>query len=386
MVSGPTDMSTVAGEQMAASRVGTLARQPMIGLAGLGFVAVVFLLLGVLPSPMRSLTVLGPLTIFMLPTFIMISLWWNGRPAVDRFAQPVAGLVNLLLIAVGAVLSTWIGQAIVGQADLEGIFTQPSPEPGGPFVTYPWTIPLAAATIVAMLQLTLVNEQWPLSRLRPIVGGLAALPVAWLVALVFYHALANWDSVPAPALAAIGVNNPGGPVDALNLTGWLLSVAVWQAILFVLLRGQPFAAIRSRPMRLLVQNLTVVGIGWLWYLIQKDMFDWAVPRIIAIAGVGVAASFIVGMLFEAWPSRNLLSPALTAMGLFATMVAVVVLEFFGLRALGNAIETWTPQAPVELWVGTVGLNYLAGAVVLHYAIFGRWPFAPPEPPPPPPPA
>ena len=37
-----------------------------------------------------------------------------------------------------------------------------------------------------MLQLTLVGEGWPLRKLPRLVGGIAALVVAWAVAIVVY--------------------------------------------------------------------------------------------------------------------------------------------------------------------------------------------------------
>jgi hypothetical protein len=82
------------------------------------------------------------------------------------------------------------GHAILGTS-AHCIATHPSdvravvdPTPAGP-PTFPATMPLAGAAFVAMLQLTLVCEGWPLrGRLGRTAAGFAALAVAWVIAVV----------------------------------------------------------------------------------------------------------------------------------------------------------------------------------------------------------
>lgn len=164
-------------------------------------------------------------------------------------------------------------------------------------------------------------------------------------------------------------------MDAINLVGWLLCIALWQNVYFTVLGGWPFSLIRSRGPRLLVANVVVVATAWAWYLVQKQLFDWPITRIAGMVGVGVAACFIVAMLFERWPFQGLAGVA-SAMAGFSSTVVVTAVLFFGLRAFGNAIVDWGPN-PVELWVGVCGLNYIAAGVILHCGIFSRWPYEPP---------
>jgi hypothetical protein len=367
-------LATEVAEQAPRKAAPIPGRQPMIGIAGLVWVLALFFLLGVVPTPLISLYVLGPLTIFMLPTFVVVAIWWQGRPAADTVGQPAAGAANTLLIAIGAILSTWLAQAIVAHGDLVGVFRSPLAAHGH-FTAFPYTVPIAAATIVAMLQLTLVNERWPFERLGGLRAGVAAFVGCWAIGLAVYLLVANWDAVPAAARHALGLRNPGGPMDAIHLVAWLLCVALWQNIYFTVLEGRPFSAIRARGPRLLVANVGVIATAWAWYLVQKDVFDWPVTRIAGVVGVGVAACFLVAMLFERWPFQRATGAAGAFAGLAAT-AAVTVALFFGLRAFGNAIATWGTN-PVELWVGVCGLNYIAAGVILHYGIFGRWPYEPP---------
>ncbi|NNN20249.1 MAG: hypothetical protein HKL84_10440, partial [Acidimicrobiaceae bacterium] len=68
------------------------------------------------------------------------------------------------------------------------------------------------------------------------------------------------------------------------------------------------------------------------------------------------------------------------LGTSVLVIVVTGLLYFGLRGLGHATGTWN-QAPVELWIGVSGLNYIAAVIILHYAVWGRWPLKPPMPPP-----
>jgi hypothetical protein len=52
--------------------------------------------------------------------------------------------------------------------------------------TFPATLPLAGATFVAMLQITLVSERWPLERLPRRTGGACTVVLSWIVALLLY--------------------------------------------------------------------------------------------------------------------------------------------------------------------------------------------------------
>jgi hypothetical protein len=170
-------------------------RQPALGLAGVLLVAPVAVALGVGAGGLQaSLRVLGPLSTFGLPVVAMFAFWWEDWPGT-RLKAPMSGLVNTILVIVGAVLLTLLGQLVVGHLDLRGIF-DPTPGPGHS-ATFPATMPLAGGFFVVTLQLTLVSEGWPLRRLGRIASGPIAIAVAWAIALTLYLLLVK--PTPSPA-------------------------------------------------------------------------------------------------------------------------------------------------------------------------------------------
>ncbi|MGH3804698.1 MAG: hypothetical protein ACRDTD_32065, partial [Pseudonocardiaceae bacterium] len=282
-----------------------------------------------------------------------------------------------LLVAAAFVL-TILGQAVTGKVDLKGLFATAADQATGTYTIFPFTFVFAALVFVVMLQLTFVSGREPLRRLPPVAAGLVALVVAWGVGLIVYVLVVNWSFVPPPAREALGLHDPGGPVNALDLVGWLLCVVIWQVTFFILLGGWPFTAIRHVAVRVVVSNVVVVGGGWLTYLLLHDAFDWDIPKISAIGGCVAAAVLLQAMLFETWPYRGP-SAVANRVGLVVSSAVVVIVLYWGLRGIGNATEEWT-EYPVELWVAGVGLNLMAALVIIHYAMWGRWPFRPPAPP------
>lgn len=83
---------------------------------------------------------------------------------------------------------------------------------------------------VVTLQITFVNERWPLHRVRGPLGGFPLILTSWAVGLVVYLLVVNWDMLPATARAAIGLGNPAGPVGGLELLGWLAVVTAFQVL------------------------------------------------------------------------------------------------------------------------------------------------------------
>lgn len=54
------------------------------------------------------------------------------------------------------------------------------------------------------------------------------------------------------------------------------------------------------------------------------------------------------------------------------LAVVTAVLFFGLRALGNALQVWD-RDPVELWVTVANLNFIAATAITHVAVFHPWP-------------
>jgi hypothetical protein len=322
-----------------------LARQPALGLAGVPLVASAALALAVgLGSLERSLLVLGPISTFALPVIATIAFWWEDWPGTSL--RPALCIVtDTVLVVVGGVITTFAGQAVVSHADVRGVF---DPAAGGSDApTFPATMPLAGAIFVAMLQLTLVTEGWPLRGLGRIRGGALALAFSWAAGTALYEALVPTAMLAGDELAAI-----------------LVCIASLQVTFYVLLRGRPFDAIAPRAVRLLVANAVVIAGGWMAWRLLLRAADLTPASIGAVGGSVVAAGLTIGMLFEGW---------LDSLQAAAAAIALAALLYAGLQELAHA-AAWTRAEP-EAWTAYAGLNAIGVAVIMHVAIGRRWPFA-----------
>jgi hypothetical protein len=334
-----------------------LARQPALGLAGITLVLPVMVVLGVgWGGPERSLLVLGPMSTFALPVIAMIAFWWEDWPGTV-LRPPLTGLVDTVLVAVGGIALTIAGQAVVARVDLRGVF---DPTAGaGHAPTFPGTMPLAGAIFVAMLELTLVSEGWPLRRFNRFAAGLATLAAAWGIGILLYQSLVAGD----------------GPVQGGEFGGALVCIGVLQVAFYVVLRGWPFCLIESRARRLGSANLAVIAGGFVLYLALAGAANLDPATISAVAGSAVAAGLVVGMLFEGWLD-SILPSARARLAKAAGVASATVLLYAGLRAYAHAVG-WTHAEPDE-WIAYAGLNAIGAGVILHVAVGHRWPFASPE--------
>ena len=353
--------------------------QPMVGMLGLVIVVVVFALLSIVWSPQTSLVVLGPISTFALPVLVVSAVWWAGWPFA-KFGRAVSGLSHTIMIAVLGVILTGLGLLIAGHFSLHGIFSANASELNskGVLTTFPFTVPLAATVFVTMLQLTFVSNKWPFHKMRAASSGISAFVFSWVVGTAIYFLLTNWNSVPVPARAALGLRNGIGPMNAIDFTAMLLCIVVYQMSFFVLFRGWPFAGLKSSGARLVTSHLATIGGGWMTFFVLLDGFKWQDPVIVGVCGSIIASIFIVAMLFETWPFQGE-DASENRFGSLVMVAVVTCVLYFLLRAIGHATGTWT-QAPVELWIGVGGLNYIAAVIILHYAVWGRWPLEPPAPP------
>jgi hypothetical protein len=331
----------------------------------LTLVVPVLLLLGLgWGGAQRSLLVLGPITTFALPLIAMIAFWWEDWPGT-MLRAPLAGLADTVLVAIGGVLLTVSGQALVGHMDLRGVFQLGAVSGHAP--TFPATMPVAGAVFVAMLELTLVSEGWPLRRLNRYAGGLITLAAAWAIGVGLYLALVDFQ----PA-AGSGLHARHGPIAGAELGAALVCIGALQVGFFVVLRGWPFAGIGSRALRLASANAAVLGGGFLAYLALARLVDIHPAVISAGAGSVVASGLVVGMLFEgAFGAR--LAVGRARLFTFAAVAALAAVIYLGLKAFADTAR-WTRAKP-EDWIAFAGLNALGAAVILHVAIGRRWPFA-----------
>lgn len=325
--------------------------QPARGLIGLAFVLPLTALLSLAAGgPAHSLIVLGPIITFGLPFVSAIAFWWEDWPG-SLLPRPWSGLYDTLIIAVGGVLMTMLGQVIVNGPDLVGVF---APGPGH-VRAFPDTLPLGGGVFTIILQFTLVWERWPLRGLGRIRSGLAAIALAWLLGLAAWllgtHALA---------------------IAADHYGAWLVSIGLWQVICYIALRGWPFVRIQRRAVRLLVGNVGVIGVGWLTYLVCVRAIGLSSITTIAVTGTGVGSFLLIAMLFEAWPAVRFFERPGPGMSLVvAAGVAVTALLLWLLPLLAGAFGL----SGVDRlgWTAQVTLNALSTAVILHVAVWGRWP-------------
>src|SRR3954447_5511059 len=251
---------------------GAAARQPALGLAGLLLVVPAAVLLGVGAGSLQaSLRVLAPLSTFALPVVAMIAFWWEDWPGA-RLKAPLSGFLNTVLVIAGGVVLTFIGQLVVGHGTVRGIFDATPGPHSSP--TFPATMPLAGAFFVVMLQLTLVNEGWPLRRLGRIASGPIAVVAAWAIALTLYLLLVRTQLNPGSGL----YSRSGGPLSGAEFGAILTAIGLWQVGFYVALRGWPFAKIASRAVRLPFANLTVIVAGVVTYVILHNAVGLAPPK------------------------------------------------------------------------------------------------------------
>jgi hypothetical protein len=333
-----------------AALAGARRNQPRHGLIGLAFVLPLTVLLSVgAGGAYDSLALLGPLVTFALPIMAVIAFWWEDWPGT-RFARPWAGLYDTALVIVGGVLLSVLGQLVVHGPDVVGVFAPGPDHPG----LYPAAESLAGSIFTILLQLTLVCERRPLNRLGRVPAGLAAIVVCWVAGLTAW-------------LLAVRTHE----IEPDRYGAWFTAIGAWQMLIWVALRGWPFARISRATLRLLCGNMTVIACGWVSYLVAADVLGWPGTRTTATAGTAIGSILMVTMLFDAWPAIRVdhVGRGRATAVLLAAALTVVLLWL--LPKLAVALDV--PEARRWSWTTQVMLNALSTAIILHVAVWRRWP-------------
>jgi hypothetical protein len=292
----------------------------------------------------------------------MLAFWWEDWPGT-RLRAPLSGLLNTLLVIVGGALFTLLGQAVVGRPSLRGVFDSAA----GSSPTFPATMALAGAFFVVMLQVTLVNEGWPMRRLGRTASGPAALIIAWAIALSLYLVLVHTRPDPTSGL----YSRSAGPLTGAELGAIMVTIGLWQVLFYVSFRGWPFVHLATRGVRLAVANSTVIVGGTLTYLALHEAIGLNEATITAVVGTVIAATLLHAMLFNGFPrladhpARERVSALVIVAG--TSLVLYTIFSFIADQA------DWTAASP-EQWVGYAALNALGLGVILHVGIGRRWPF------------
>ena len=338
---------------------------PLLGIAGLAFVVLAVVLLGMMPDKVSALTTTITAITFGLPVLIVTTLWWGGWP-FQSMSRGAGGWARFIFIIVATLVLTGIGQAVTGAFDFGWMFGTE-----GAFGIFPYGFVLAASIFIPMLQLTFVTGKAPFHTMSPVAGGIAALATSWALGLAQYFFLLHWIGGPGTPPAPPTVGN--GAIYALDWPAVLLSIVVLQMVFFVLLKGWPFSAITNGVLRFIVVNIFTLGGGVLLFtgLIALGLTG---NQISAIAGSVTAAVILMEILFDGWPFRGPDSAG-TRVGKLIVMGLLTWGLYALLLTVGSIGYPEGPDAPpTELWVAGIGLNIIAAFAITHVAVFGRWPF------------
>jgi hypothetical protein len=309
-----------------------------------------------------SVVVFSPLVTFALPALAMIAFWWEDWPG-SSLRPGWSGLIDALLVAVAGIVLAVIGQIVVGHFDVQGIF-DPDPGPGHASL-FPAALPLGLTAFTAMLQLTLVWEGWPLKRLPRLPAGLMALSISWGIAL-----LVHYLAYDLPAGPDSGLNMQEGSFSGEDISVLLAVCGSWQVWIFLVWRGWPLHGLPSRWLRIVLGNVLVVTGTVLVYFILSEAVGMKKPVILAGAAGFSSAGLVIGMLFEGAFRSRLSRSQERVVTLAVTAVLGIILSVI-LYAYARNL-TWS-KATAEAWVGHVCVNALGLAVILHVAVFHRWP-------------
>lgn len=333
----------------AAALADARGNQPRRGLEGLLFVVPVTVLLSVgAGGAPHSLELLGPIITYALPIMAMVAFWWDDWPG-SLLPRPWSGPYDTVFVVAGGLLLTMLGQMVVNGADPLGVFAPGAAHPG----LYPAGNALGGGIFTIVLQLTLVCERRPLNRMSRVPAGLVAVGLCWTLGLLAWLAAVRSRAVPSESYGA-----------------WFTSIGAAQMLFYVALRGWPFARVTRTWLRLLFGNATVIATGWAAYLVAADAAGWPGPRVTSVAGTAIGAILLVTMLFEAWPAIHL-APAPGRTVAVATAALLTAVLSVALPALAAALAV--PPVREWSWTTQVTLNALSTAIILHVAVWRRWP-------------
>ena len=226
--------------------------------------------------------------------------------------------------------------------------------------TFPATLPLAGAAFVAMLQLTLVGEGWPLRRAAAAAAaGRRRLAVAWA-------SRSSCTSRSSDVRAArVGRDARSGPVAGADFGAALVCIGAWQVLFFVVWRGWPFALIPARALRLACAHAVVLAAGIATFLVVHAPLGVALGAVHGRGRVlrrrGAARRHAV----RGPGHRAASSPCSPSSPSPPSSVA-------GLDAVAAGLPFTRVDA--DAWVAHASLNAIGFSTILHVAVGRRWPF------------
>jgi hypothetical protein len=253
---------------------------------------------------------------------------------------------------------------VAGHLDPAAIF---DPSPGtGHVPTFPATLPLAGTAFVAVLEITLVGERWPLERLPRRSAGVISVVLAWAIAFAVYFALVD---IRPPAGSNVTARH--GPVAGADLGAALVLISCWQVLVCLLWRGWPLTRIASRPVRLSCAHAVMLGGGLLSYLVLHALLGFGALSIAAVAGCFIASGLLLAIQFEDVLRGRMGASAERGSLLLLTIAATALLAALLEIAAGSMHLT---RVHSQDWIEHASLNALSTSILLHVAVGKRWPF------------
>jgi hypothetical protein len=348
--------------------IGQRLRAPAVQRIAVGLALVVLLQIlgGILLTPQGALLVVGPITLFALPVLGAIADFAIPQLG-NRYTGWLAAAIMSAIIACGSIALTLLAQTVVGHIDLVGMFSADPKVAAGHLSAFPFTIPLGALFFVIYLEVAIVSGV-PMMTTHRVRDGLVAFAGSIAAGLILYQVLANWASVPPVVRTAIGLRNPGGPLDALDLAGILISITIWQ-VLYLFGGGWALQRIERHGLRIALSNATVIGLGITTFWVLHTVARASVPQIAVIGAMVVVGTLVVGILFgmpAAVPPHQLpVRQRLYRLGLAGV---VALFTFVALYWLGTTLQPRWVVGSLELWIAICALNLIGGGTMLYCRI------------------
>jgi UDP-N-acetylmuramyl pentapeptide phosphotransferase/UDP-N-acetylglucosamine-1-phosphate transferase len=184
-------------------------------------------------------------------------------------------------------------------------------------------------------------------------GGLAVMPivvVAWLAWMLFWPFPPAIVLVPLAALALAAVSF----VDDLRGLPAALRLAAQAAAVAVGLSWLPADALAFQGLLPLWLDRLLLGVAWLWFVNAFNFMD-GIDGISAVETAAIAVGVLIVLAHDVF--MNTMTP-------FAAALLGAALGFL-----------WWNRPPARLFlgdVGSVGLGYLLGFLLVVLAVTGQW--------------
>lgn len=348
------------------------AATPVVATIGLWLVAIASWWL--LADPEWSLStpstpLLYALLFWTILGFLVTGFTFGGY-GFDRIAQPLAGVLQVIVNVAFGLLGVWVFSYIVGSWD--PTFSHDSPGGSGYLAT-------AFVVLIGFYAFALVAASWggfPFESIAPPLNGIAMFYQSAFITLIGVV----WLVYPnfSPALAATA------PVSLATALGWVYSSIVIAIMGAMVWENRPWSLIENRVLRALGALVTTLGGGYCLFLVFKGLAELLVPNDIQDLATFSAASEAaqIGVCFSLWaltwgllfgaaptkfsPAANLAARTAIVSGL-AIATYVIFMHGFATKVLHMPAMRDSYGGDPLMWI-----NWLILAVLWYAVAFGAF--------------